>query len=488
MFSSEANPQATKMINRPMMRTPKGRVRARRMRVARTAAVALAFTGVALLSGCDLGVITPDRTEDADLDDDRVLTSIVNGAISTYSVAAGGGPTAGAAAGIHMSGSLLTDEVVHSGGQLAYRNLSDGRIVDDENQFNWDRASQARWTAERAIARITDLVDDPASHPDIARATLWAGFSNRMIGDNFCEGVIDGGGVESHTAFFDRGADHFANAIAVGAAAGAAAEDDDELAEEMVELVMAAHAGRAQIRMMQGDWAGAEADAATVDTEFQLAQIHSAAGQSWNRYSAHGREALASITVWGTPFAEWGENLDLPIEERDGDPRVVFDIARDSETDEVVRGPDDRRPYWRQYKFGTSSINSTVVRGTEMRLIEGEAALVRGDWQTAIARINEVREHNNVFEGHDLEMVEASNEDEAWELLMRERGLEMWLEGRRLPDMRRWAETPGSVPFTVVRREAVGEAASADPRMPVLEVERMCLPISDRERASNPNL
>src|SRR5690606_38561286 len=40
--------------------------------------------------------------------------------------------------------------------------------------------------------------------------------------------------------------------------------------------------------------------------------------------------------------------------------------------------------------------------------------------------------------GLPLEPWTANNLDDAWTFLMRERGIELWLEGRRLADMRRW--------------------------------------------------
>lgn len=80
-----------------------------------------------------------------------------------------------------------------------------------------------------------------------------------------------------------------------------------------------------------------------------------------------------------------------------------------------------------------------------------------------------------------------------------ERGIELWLEGRRAADLRRWAETPGVVPFEVVRLEASGQSPSEDERRNVLEFydeadnlrpagAGLCLPVSENEINSNPNL
>jgi hypothetical protein len=78
--------------------------------------------------------------------------------------------------------------------------------------------------------------------------------------------------------------------------------------------------------------------------------------------------------------------------------------------------------------------------------------------------------------------------------LMTERGLELWLEGKRLPDVRRWAQTRGTVPFSVVREEARGQPATADPVRLVLDTEvysqwnDLCIQVSKNEKTSNKNI
>ncbi|MGI9182193.1 MAG: RagB/SusD family nutrient uptake outer membrane protein [Longimicrobiaceae bacterium] len=102
-----------------------------------------------------------------------------------------------------------------------------------------------------------------------------------------------------------------------------------------------------------------------------------------------------------------------------------------------------------------------------------------------MGRINEVRAF------HSLPSVSAGTVDEAWVLLMKERGIELWLEGRRLPDLRRWAAEPAiaaRVPFQVVRGVATGQTAAADPRRNVVEATPLCLRVSTNEIFSNPNL
>jgi len=110
-----------------------------------------------------------------------------------------------------------------------------------------------------------------------------------------------------------------------------------------------------------------------------------------------------------------------------------------------------------------------------MRLIEAEAALLGNNVGDALAAINAVRAH------HGLDAASATTVEDAWELLMRERGLELWLEGRRLGDLRRWSDTPGFVPTTTVRQGLE--------RTNVLDTpEPLCLKVSSNEIFSNPNI
>ncbi len=448
---------------------------------ARPAWRALALAALLPLASCDLGVTNPKSISDDSLDDPRVIPALVTGAAGQVAVATTG-RSAGSTAGLYMAVALFTDELVHSGLNLGFRSLSDGVPSDEtpDAEVRWANAQGARWTAERAISRIGALVPDSAANLDVATVTLWAGFANRMIGENFCNAVVDGGPALPPEEALKRAEAHFTSAIQIATAAG-----NDSLA-------LAATGGRAQTRLLLKNWTGAVEDASKLPTEYVLDINHSPSTESWNTTVAFSFDGLrGEATVWGTPFAEWGRNRSDSVHLRTGDVRVSYDTPRDS-LRQYYTGSDGRRPRWRQYKYDISGDDTDLVTGTEMRLIEAEAMLVAGDWQGAVARINEVRAHQNeliVLDAEDLPMVSAGSQAEAWLLLMKERGIETWLEGRRLGDLRRWTSMTGipPVPFTVVRREATGQPAASDPRVPVTEVSSLCLPVSRTEKLTNPN-
>ncbi len=439
----------------------------------------VAIAGAATLGACSLDVDNPTMIEDDDLTTPEAITALTAGAAGDFAqamIVPGGG-------GLITAGAMLSDELVHVGTWIGLRGLSDGQSYDDwvESQSRWAEPSQARWVAEDAIVRLSTIFENegenPETQPEVAEVTMWAGYSNRALGDHFCDAVIDGGPIQPISAFYERAESHFDNAITRASSAG---ESD---------LVTASYAGRAHVRMMLGDWSGAVADAGQVPTNFVYYMYYDDTAGVSNMMYWWGF-LRDETSVWGTPFETLGTDLTAGIP---GDPRVEYNYIVN---DGVIQdGGDARRPFYRQRKYTSYGDEIPLTKGTEMRLIEAEAALMNGDVTTAVQKINEVRSYNNTANGYSLPMVSATSVDEAWTLLMTERGLELWLEGKRLADLRRWAQTRGgNVPFSVVREEARGQPASADPVRPVLETEVMslegdiCIQISKNERTSNPNI
>jgi len=430
----------------------------------RPTAIATLFLGMFMLSACDLGVENPGQIDDEDLNTPGAITPLVNGVKGDFGYATtipGGG-------GLYTTTAVLTDELVHVGSWIPIRLASFGESINSEpeNQSRWGYGQRARWVAEDAIRRISTIVDNPQENANVGMVTLYAGFSNRVMGDTFCHAVIDGGPREDHTVFTERAVDFFTDAITIAQNVGDG------------EMLTAAYGGRAQAHIMLGNWDQALSDADNVSTDFVFNQVHSDNASrehngvhNWVTRGDNGDQ----MSVWGTPFAEWGTEINDEYES-EGDPRVTYEIAFDSEGEVFINQLD--RPVWYSAKFDSRNSPIPIVKGTEMRLIEAEAALVQNsDVAAAVNLINEVRTH------HGLDTHDAADYDldGAWELLMKEKGIELWLEGRRIADLRRWASIPGDVPFDVVRED------NENPRN-VLQVEEMCLEVSLNEINSNPNI
>jgi len=432
-----------------------------------------AAAGALLLSaGCDLGVSNPAQIEATDLETPNAVPAIVNGARGSFGL----WTTINGGGGLYTASALLSGELVHAGSWVPLREISNGLPGNEspENQSHWNM-SQARWQAEDALEKAKRLTENPQGNQWVALAAAYAGFSNRVMGELFCDAVINGGGLESHTTFSQRAVTYFTEAIQVAQAGN------------HTELLRASYAGRAQARMMLNQWTEAASDAGQVPTSFVYSHIHSENSTSEHNgvhnWAFRGDNGVQT-TVWGTPFATWGRESGNRVPEAQGDPRATYTVMLNAQGAPVIGG-DSRRPFWRADKYPARTTGIPLAKGTEMRLIEAEARLRANDVPGAVAKINEVRAFRT------LPNVTAANADEAWALLVRERGLELWLEGRRLGDLRRWADHAPARPHAshaVPRGLATGQPAANDPRENVLNASPLCLRVSTNEIFSNPNL
>jgi hypothetical protein len=117
----------------------------------------------------------------------------------------------------------------------------------------------------------------------------------------------------------------------------------------------------------------------------------------------------------------------------DDHSRVTFASSSTQLVGDAAVGNLGRVRWYFQTKYPAQASPINLSSGWEMRLIEAEAKLVGGDVAGAMTSLNARR----VSLG--LAPWTAANATEAWTALKRERGIELWLESRRLGDFRRWA-------------------------------------------------
>jgi hypothetical protein len=339
----------------------------------------------------------------------------------------------------------------------------------------YNLAQQARWVSEEAIRRFIEVGNvAPAL---MARVYNWAGYANRVLGENYCESVIDGGPLEAGSKYFERAEKHFTDAIAI-----APANSADRTA---------AYAGRAQARVWLKKWTEAAADAALVPDGFSFAVETDITGGNTNQrnhlYFAAASAPYRSYSVKYTFFDDYYT--------QSGDPRaawIKYSAANDTLCVGSLQGL-GRVPCLRMWKYKSENDNIRLASGREMRLIEAEAMLVAGNFTGALAKINAIRAGITSDKGGALTPWTAANLTEAWTILKRERGIELWLEARRMGDQRRWDEnnTPGSYElpnfearsnlFTQYPRGREATDGVPNPRL-------LCYNISNAERNSNPNI
>ena len=364
-----------------------------------------------LLSSCELAVTNPGPIQAEALNDANALNAVVNGS---------GRDLAEALNWVAYTGAAVAREI-HPAGSTGSFGITpqqqSGKLMDDDVGTHWDLSQRARWTAEDAVTRVKKVLGTAAStRVTLAQGLVWTGFANRHLGENFCDGVINGGAKQAYTVYLERAEAAFTEAITV---AGAAAN---------ANLVSAATAGRASVRLLRNNLPGAAADAATVTNNafvYRMPYYTNDLDQQNRIHWASANQPYRAHTVWNTYYEAYRK--------ASRDPRVPFDSSATQLVGDAAVGNLGRVRWYFQTKHGLSTAPINLVSGWEMRLIEAEAKLAGGDRAGALTLLNARR---TVL---SIPLLTAAADADAWLALKRERGIELWLEGRRLGDLRRWA-------------------------------------------------
>ena len=408
-------------------------------RLRKGAAVALCVATAACSDIFSLDIEAPGRIADEDLNNRSAVQGIVAG--MSYDISQG--LDAALAEAVMAGGELW------HGGSYNHGAIPRGMLLDEAGLWDGPFGSmqQGRWVAEQGLKRILEVLGptDYETSPNVARAYLLAGFANRLLGELQCVSTIDGGPEVPNTEHFERADSLFTRAIEVAMAANQSS------------IIDAAHGGRASVRAWLGDWTGAVADASVVPAAFEYHAVFSTtpggiendlAGET---NATNGRrEYTVFSTVW----------VDVP-----DDPRVPWHPVLNA-AGQVVPSQDGETPFYEQDKFEDSDADIRFTHGSEMLVLRAEARLRNNDIPGMVDLLDQARAV------YDMDPITAvpGNMAEAWSLLRVERAATLWLEGRRLFDLRRWQEQGGDAadPF----------AAGRD----------LCFPISLEERRVNPNL
>jgi hypothetical protein len=319
-------------------------------------------------------------------------------------------------------------------------------------------AQQARFIAETAITRFAEV-----GAPDVMvfQAHFWAAYAYRTLGENWCDAVLDGGPLEPGSVYFEKAVENFTAAIAL-------APNDS--------LRFAAIGGRAAAYAWLGDWNSVATEAAKIaDTYVFAVNLDQTDQDTENHlFFANANSPYRAYTIWKTFFEGYYTDTGDPRTPWTSNPNLPFANAALAGYGQV--------PWTNQLKYTSRNDDMRLTSGWEMRLLEAEAKLVASDWQGAMTLINHVRTRNtSTTTQQKLEPWQAADITEAWTILKRERGIELWLEGRRLGDHRRWqaASRPGDLELPAF--EPVSPIFSDQPRS-------LCFDIPDGERDANPNL
>jgi starch-binding outer membrane protein, SusD/RagB family len=351
--------------------------------------------------------------------------------------------------------SVATDELAHGGSYAGEGLWYRGTIRPDDVNGQWSDMHRARFEAETGIERIKGMQGiggyDFNTSLQYARANLYAGLTNRILGEAACEAVINNGPAEANTVHFSRAEPYFTEAIRVASAISGA-----------TDVLRAAYGGRASVRAWQGNWAGAVSDAQQIPTNFVFNAIYSINSTRERNELFFETNNRREYTVFNTAWAQVF-----------GDPRVLWDTiyTGTGASRAIQKGQDGLTNFFRQRKYADLGADIALVRGTEMLILRAENELRNGTIAAAFTLINQQRAFHNM-----AALPVAANLTDAWRVLGRERGAVTWLEARRIWDMRRWYAEGGD-PRTVVLE-----------RIPSWATRDKCIPISREELQTNPNL
>lgn len=308
--------------------------------------------------------------------------------------------------------------------------------------------ARARGAADATYARMSEwsVEEVPNREQLLGRVAAYAGLSVSFLGEMMCTAAIDGGPELTSAQMFQEAIQRFDRAVTHATAA------NDATTANLARL------GRARVRLFLGDLAGARQDAATIPPGFVVNTTPAAVDvRLQNIVFVHTHQSFFStvepsfrgLTLEGAP-----------------DPRVrVTNAGRNGTAGVPIFTPD---------KYPTVTTPVPVVRYAEAQLIIAEALIAQNDLAGAAAAINNAR--NSGRTGMPQYDATGRTAAEVRAQLIEERRRELFLEGRRLWDIRRLdlplVPAPGS-PYPQ------GGGVYGDQR---------CFPLPDVERNNNPNI
>ena len=404
---------------------------------------------------CDFKVTNPGPVPSANLESRSTAAGIVNGA---------GRDLSDALNWIAYTGGAISREIFPAGSTGSFgisAQQQNGKLLDDDTNNYWQLAQRARFEAEDGANHLkTSLGTSFANDTLGAKILIWAGYANRLLGENMCDAVINGGSKQAYTVYLTRADSELTEALTIATTTN------------VTKFINAARAARASVRFDLGKVPEAVADANSIADAFVFAMPYFVTDQDqYNRiFWATANQPYRAHTVWNTVNDQYYTDTK--------DPRVPWASDPTQPVGDAAVLSLGRVTWHKEMKFAKQDAAINLSSGWEMRLIEAEAALLGNDLTTAMTLINKHR----VALG--LQPWTATTTADGWTALRRERGIELWLEGRRLNDLRRWKAS--NAPGTMSPLEQVGTGSNGAPSY--LTQQDLCFPIPTSEKQNNPNL
>ncbi len=371
--------------------------------------------GLALLlfsAACDglLSVPDPQRYTSEDLDD--ALQAVANGVEGQMHAIVDSWVVYQA---------LLGDEYQHTGTWSGYDETDHGRFQYGNqpmagHQNTWLRT---QWYAVDAEARFKRVMGDAeaSNAPITAQVQLAGGLADLLNGMTFCESVAEPtGNAVTDMQLLKQAEMKLTTAMATAQTAG------------RVDYHRAAQAGRAEARMLMGDWSGAASDASAIPAEFSYDAIFNATSTNSvvQLTTKQNNEAAGLLHKWW-PLIEKSDDPGFMKDEFSGMPDMRIPVYFDGEV-----ATDNETPHYSQWKYNDDQDDIPLLHSDLMRLIEAEAAAMGGDFETATGLLNDLRA------AVDLPTYQTPTSAADMDaLILHERFAELFMGGRRIVDLHR---------------------------------------------------
>ena len=378
---------------------------------------------------------------------------LVNGAISDFECAY---------TRYVVGSALLIDELSNAIGAVANfdydarrltTNASYGTGVCGNNQQPpiYTTLSGARGSADTVLARLNEWqdADMPAGSNRtqlIGQAATYAGLSLVLLGEGMCSAAINVGPELTPTQLFTEARGRFDAAVT----AATAANDAPTLNLALL--------GRARTLLNLGDPAAAATDAARIPAGF-------VANTGTDNVNAR-RQNFSFLSINQNSFSTVDPSYRGLTIDGVPDPRVAVTNANRNGTAQGTT-------IWTPDKYPLVTTPMPIARAAEAQLIIAEARLAANDLPGAVAAINAVRASRSGVPaysgaGQTAAQIRAT--------LIEDRRRELFLEGHRLGDIRRY-NLPLSPATGAVYPVGGGVYGSQN-----------CFALPDVERVNNPNI
>jgi hypothetical protein len=311
--------------------------------------------------------------------------------------------------------------------------------------------STARGSGDTVAAKLRGWTD--AQMPTgvsrvklIAQAAAYTGYSIVLLGEGMCTAAINVGPELTPAQLFAEAKARFDTAVVDATAA------NDPTTLNFALL------GRARTELNLGDAASAGADAAKIPSTFVM-------NMSTDGVNIR-RENFAFFSINFSNFDTVDPTFRGLTINGAPDPRVAV-----TNTGKAGTAPGSQ--LWTPDKYPALTTAMPIARYAEAQLIVAESKLAANDLAGAVAAINVVRASRTGVPAYDGTGQTAA---QIKAQIIEERRRELFLEGHRLGDIRRY-----NIPLSPA-------AGTAYPGGGGLYGTQTCFPLPDAERVNNPNI